>query len=270
MHFEPGDLLLFYGRDLSSRVIEWATRGPSHVGIVCPHSLGVSGLMREDHRETHAPHLGPVSSTGLQRGEGEWRPGVMGEERRETLAPHLGTVSSTGSQRGEGEGADFCGGPAERRLLLFESTTLCDEPCLLTGRCVQGVQAHDPAERIASYHGTVARLRLARAWRLNSHEIGILHEWLLNVASEPYDLRGALVSGTRLFKWSALMPYPDLESLFCSELCAAALMRLHRMPLENPSAYNPASLVRVLRRCGTYGAPRWMKRNAECGIRNAE
>jgi len=51
------------------------------------------------------------------------------------------------------------------------------------------------------------------------------------------------------------MPYPDLGSLFCSELCAAALMRLHRMPLENPSAYNPASLVRELRRCGTYGTP---------------
>ena len=41
MHFEPGDLLIFYGRDFSSRVIEWATRGPSHVGIVCPHTEGV-------------------------------------------------------------------------------------------------------------------------------------------------------------------------------------------------------------------------------------
>ncbi|HEY3966813.1 MAG TPA: hypothetical protein VGM05_19780 [Planctomycetaceae bacterium] len=281
MHFEPGDLLLFYGRDLSSRVIEWATRGPSHVGIICPHALVTAvpgmvprisgaasplfrpGVLRQDRRQTHTPHPDPLP----QRGEGEWRPGVMGEERRETLAPHSGAVSSAGPQTGEGERRTAGDGGS---LLLFESTTLCDEPCLLTGRCVQGVQAHGPVERIAGYHGAVARLRLARAWRLNAHEIGILHEWLLNVASEPYDLRGALVSGTRLFKWSALMPYPDLESLFCSELCAAALMRLHRMPLENPSAYNPASLVRVLRRCGTYGAPRWLKRTEERRERSEE
>ena len=185
MRFDAGDLLIFYGRDFTSRIIEWATRGPSHVGIVCPHG---------DH--------GPV---------------------------------------------------------LFESTTLCETPCLLTGGCVQGVQAHEPATRIAAYPGAVARLRLTRAWRLSAAEIGLLHDWLLRVAHEPYDLRGALISGTRLFKWTALMPYPDLESLFCSELCAAALMRLARMPLENPSVYNPASLVRELRRCGTYGAPVFVK-----------
>jgi hypothetical protein len=216
MRFEPGDLLLFYGRDLSSRVIEWATRGPSHVGIVCPHRL--------------PPDLSPAGGSGAA--------GTGGEERRETLAPR-----------------------PDDTLLLFESTTLCDLPCLLTGRPIQGVQAHDPARRIATYRGAVARLRLTRAWRLNVHEIALLHEWLMGVASEPYDLRGALISGTRLFKWSALMPYPDLESLFCSELCAAALMRLHRMPLENPSAFNPASLVREVRRCGTYGAPRFVKRS---------
>ncbi len=92
----------------------------------------------------------------------------------------------------------------------------------------------------------------------------LLHDWLLHVAEEPYDLRGALLSGTRLFKWTAFMPYPDLESLFCSELCAAALMRLQRMPLSNPSLYNPASLVRELRRCGTFGAPQMIKKLQEC------
>jgi len=34
--FEPGDLLLFYGRDLTSRIIELVTRGPSHIGICLP------------------------------------------------------------------------------------------------------------------------------------------------------------------------------------------------------------------------------------------
>ena len=205
MHFEPGDLLVFYGRDFSSRVIEWATRGPSHVGIVCPHALAVppSG----GHDDAARP-------------------------------PEGGTTS----------------------MLLFESTTLCDEPCALTGKRMSGVQAHEPDSRIAGYPGDAAFLRLMPAWRLNRREVDLLHAWLMHVASEPYDLRGALISGTRLFKWTAFMPYPDLESLFCSELCAAALMRLHRLPLSNPSLYNPASLVREVRRCGTYGRPQAIKK----------
>ena len=185
MEFEPGDLLIFYGRNFTSRVIEWATQGPSHVGIVCPH--------------------------------------------------------------------------LQYKSLLFESTTLCDEPCILTGKCVRGVQAHEPGLRIAHYAGSVSVLRLMPAWRLNREETHLLERWLMHVANEPYDLRGALLSGTRLFKWTALMPYPDLDSLFCSELCAAALMRLHRMPLTNPSLFNPAFLVREVRRCGTYGAPLCLK-----------
>jgi hypothetical protein len=203
MHFEPGDLITFYGRDLTSRVIEWATRGPSHVGIVCPHALESSLQAASDNHD---------------------------DSSQTRLKPAL-------------------------QPLLFESTTLCDEPCALAGRRVVGVQAHDPRSRIATYPGRVALVRLTPAWRLSLHEVSKLQEWLLAVASEPYDLPGALLSGTRLFKWTSLMPYPDLGSLFCSELCAAALMRLYRMPLANPSLYNPASLVRELRRCGTYGAP---------------
>ena len=188
-HFEPGDLLIFYGEGFTSRVIEWMTFGPSHVGIVCPHE--------------------------------------------------------------------------ERGPLLFESTTLCDEPCVLTGQPIKGVQAHTPQSRIDSYPGTVARLRLMPAWRLNKDDVDLLHRWLMHVMDESYDLRGAIVSGTQLFKWTSLMPYPDLDSLFCSELCAAALMRLQRMPLSNPSLFNPASLVREVRRCGTYSPPKTLKAHKE-------
>jgi hypothetical protein len=220
MHFEPGDLLIFYGHDLSSRVIEWATRGPSHVGIVCPHALDGRSTESRNRKREAMPDAGGLA----------------------TIVPE--------------------GGPAS--ALLFESTTLCDEPCVLTGKRVSGVQAHEPASRIAGYPGDVARLRLMPAWRLSRREVELLHNWLMHVASEPYDLRGALISGTRFFKWTALMPYPDLGSLFCSELCAAALMRLHRLPLSNPSLYNPASLVREVRRCGTYGAPQAIKNLWEC------
>lgn len=184
-HWEAGDLLIFFGTDWSSRVIELATRGPSHVGILSRHN--------------------------------------------------------------------------DRGPLLFESTTLCDLPDELTGKRCAGVQAHAPDERVKRYRGCVMRLQLAPAWRLNRYEADLLSRMLRHVHGEHYDLRGALLSGTRLFKWTSLMPYPDLESLFCSELCAALLMRLGRMPLSNPSAYHPAALVRKLRRCGVYLPPQTLK-----------
>jgi hypothetical protein len=180
-HWQAGDLLIFFGIDWTSRAIELATRGPSHVGII-------------SHADAHRP-------------------------------------------------------------LLHESTTLCDLADALTGRRCAGVQAHDPDERVRNYRGRVARLRLAPAWRLNRYEADLLERMLRHVHGAAYDLRGALLSGTRLFKWTALMPYPDSGSLFCSELCAAVLMRLGRMPLSNPSAYHPAALVRKVRRCGVYQPP---------------
>jgi len=179
----PGDLLFFYGRCLTSRLIEFATRGPSHVGIVSP----------------------------------------------------------------------FGGVP-----LLCESTTLCDLPCELTGVKRRGVQFHKPADRIASYEGRIARLRLADGWLLHGGEIDRLVKVLYHFRGRPYDLFGAPLSGTRVLRFTSLMPYPDLGSLFCSELCAAALMRVGRLPLSNASAYSPASLLRALRRCGTYGAPEFV------------
>lgn len=179
--WQDGDLLLFYGSDWTSRVIELATCGPSHVGIISRDDGGA-----------------PV---------------------------------------------------------LYESTTLCDLPDELSGRLRAGVQMHDPERRIRAYRGRVARLRLAPVWQLSRREAELLERMLRHVHGASYDLEGAILSGTRLFKWSSLMPYPDLGSLFCSELCAAVLMRLGRLPLSNPSLYHPAALVRHVRRCGVYEAP---------------
>lgn len=179
--YSAGDLLIFYGRDWTSRLISWTTCGPSHVGIV---------------------------------------------------------------SRPPGEAA-----------ALYESTTLCDLPDDLSGRRRAGVQAHAPAARVAAYCGRVELLRLAPVWQLNRYEADLLARMLRHLHGARYDLSGAVLSGSRIFKWSALMPYCDLASLFCSELCAAVLMRLGRLPLANPGVYNPASLVRSLQRCGTYSAP---------------
>jgi hypothetical protein len=145
--------------------------------------------------------------------------------------------------------------PTDWRPLLYESTTLCDLPDGLTGRRWAGVQAHAPDERARSYRGRVARLALAPTWQLNRYEADLLERMLGHLHGTAYDLSGALLSGTRLFKWTSLMPYADLGSLFCSELCATVLMRLGRLPLSNPSLYDPAGLVRRLRRCGVYLRP---------------
>lgn len=179
--FQPGDLLAFYGRDLVSRVIELATCGPSHVGIVCD-----------------------------------------------------------------------MGGP-----MLVESTTLCELPCAVTGECLAGVQAHRPWDRIGNYVGRVVHVPLSPVWRLSRSESEFLTAMLAqHWIGKPYELAGAILSGTRLLKWSRLLPYPDGSSAFCSHLVAACLQRLGRMPLRRASAFNPASLIRLERRLGVYERPR--------------
>lgn len=188
--WEAGDLVLFWGRGWTSRIIELGTRGPSHVGIIAP----------------------------------------------------------------SGE-----------KLLLFESTTLCNLPCEIARRRHSGVQAHDPDARIESYEGRIARLRLADDWKLDEEERELLGRLVLRKIGFGYDAPGAILSGTKLFRFSRLMPYPDVGSLFCSEMCAHVLMRLQRLELDNSSKFNPGYLVRRLRAAGTYGAPEWITTAASIG-----
>jgi hypothetical protein len=138
--------------------------------------------------------------------------------------------------------------------LLIESTTLCDLPCEILERPVQGVQTHDPLERIAEYAGTVSRVPILAALCPHSSErltAIALQEFL----GRPYDLAGALESGTRLFKFTDFMPCPDLNQIFCSAFCAHLLMRVGRMNWANPKRFNPADLLRTVRRDATHGKP---------------
>lgn len=179
--WQAGDLVAFWGRHWKSRVIEAATCGPSHVGIIIDYG----------HRPT-----------------------------------------------------------------LVESTTLCDLPCVIQNTRVQGVQAHYVWDRIANYEGHVRRVPITSIWRFSRDESAVLTDLLCqHFIGRPYNLPGALLSGTRVFKWSRFMPYPDLGSLFCSELVSAVLTRLGRHEHENPTRFNPASLIRRLRECGTYARP---------------
>lgn len=142
--------------------------------------------------------------------------------------------------------------------LWVESTTLAPRPCRLQQRCVSGVQAHLPAARIADYCQTGGRVdlyRLVAIESLSRDEDRLLTRILLVHFignSLPYDLAGALLSGTRLFQRSRLFPRADLRQLFCSELAAAVLMRLGRLGRDNPTRFHPARLLRTLVRHGTY------------------
>lgn len=145
-----------------------------------------------------------------------------------------------------------------RGLILVESTTLCDHECLFRGEAVSGVQAHYPEERINDYHaagGHVDCWRINDYWRLSSREELFLWEVVAKHFEDDqiaYDLRGAITSGTRLLCKIVSFLETDLERLFCSELIAAALMRLNRMPIANATRYNPARLLRQLARSNVY------------------
>lgn len=143
------------------------------------------------------------------------------------------------------------------RPLWIESTTLVQRPCLIRERPVSGVQAHTPADRVNDYlagGGRVELYRLVEIESLSRPETALLSRILIDHflhGALPYDLREALLSGTRVFQMTRLFPRADLHQLFCSELVAAVLMRLGRLPRGNPTRYNPARLLRTLIRNGT-------------------
>jgi len=136
--------------------------------------------------------------------------------------------------------------------VLVESTTLCNRPCLLAGRHVDGVQAQWPRLRVGDYWGRAKLFRLAPHWELDQKENDDLTVLLDRWMGTPYDYRGALWSGTRVLKYLPRMPYSDLGSLFCSELIAASLQRLGRLCVTNAGFFNPGTLIRSLVKSGVY------------------
>lgn len=146
-------------------------------------------------------------------------------------------------------------GPRRSPLRWVESTTLCPSACVIQKKVVTGVQAHHPEVRIEHYlnaGGFVELYRLNDLQSLDSGEETTLLHLLGGFIGEEYDIAGAVLSGTRVFKASRFFPGADLHSLFCSELLAAVLMKLGRMNKANPTRYNPASLIRELIDIGMY------------------
>lgn len=140
-------------------------------------------------------------------------------------------------------------------LLLFESTTLDDFPCIIQGKPFRGAQAVRLSDRLGSYGGKVWHYPLYRT--LYAEENKRLSEYLISKIGTPYDSIGAFRSGGLGFSWlESKLREPDLSALFCSEWVASAHREIGILQTDNESKWNPNSLVRYERRKGLLLKPR--------------
>lgn len=143
-------------------------------------------------------------------------------------------------------------------LLLFESTTLNDVPCVIQGRPFRGTQAQRPIARIGGYKGKVWHYSLYRP--LYPDEDMRLTKLLVSTVGTPYDEIGALRAGGIGWSWiESLLREQDLSSIFCSEWVAAAYAAIGLFATDNVSRWNPNRLVRYLRHHEILLKPRRLK-----------
>lgn len=138
-------------------------------------------------------------------------------------------------------------GEYKGQKVLYESTSLCPQKCLIQGKIVSGVQAHEISERVSTYYGKVYKHSLVRGLGLMDQDT--LNTYLQKWIGANYDTIGALRSAGVLLSWfeSKIRP-EDLTSLFCSELVAAALREVGFSQLENASRWSPNNLIRYCRK----------------------
>lgn len=137
------------------------------------------------------------------------------------------------------------------RYLLIESTTLNSTPCVLTGKTIKGVQAHDPNQRINDYDGRVWLYRLWPQWKLTVAESNALSTYLLRMIGVPYGELDAAEAGGNILKW--LLPkHTTWDITFCSKLWCGALERINRNEIKNCAKVHPGGLLRGLVDVGVY------------------
>lgn len=136
---------------------------------------------------------------------------------------------------------------------LFESTTLVDEPCEVTGRTIKGVQAHTLGVRLRGYAGRAWYLKPTDRWQLTGSESCQLTALLLDKIGVAYDPEGAVLAGTIFSKrWWMTRRAADRSTLFCVEYVADALLRSLRGRPDFPSGLLPGQLSPI-------GLVRWVK-----------
>lgn len=144
--------------------------------------------------------------------------------------------------------------PKEGRLLLIESTTLCDSPCEITGLPIRGVQAHEPESRVKAYEGSVYRLPISRDWEFSESEANQVAMYLLSKIGTPYDgVQAAMAGGVWLKRW--FWNPEDWNRAFCSKLVCGLFKRLQRFPMQNCNLVSPAQVVNITQDDGTHQGP---------------
>jgi hypothetical protein len=121
-----------------------------------------------------------------------------------------------------------------------------------------GVRYRDLKAAIRGYDGRAWLYRLSRPLYL--HECARLTARATELAGRPYDSRGALRSGGRI--WSSLQSLfrgEDLAALFCSEFVAELSSHIGLFNTSNASAWSPNHLMRTLRRLGIVQRPERLK-----------
>jgi hypothetical protein len=146
----------------------------------------------------------------------------------------------------------------DKRLLLFESTTLDNLPCVISGKRFNGTQAHTITDVLKSYDGKVWHYPLSRC--LYKHESDRLSGYLLGSLHVPYDEIGAVRSAGILMSFveSCLRP-ESLRTIFCSEWVASAYRVIGLHITNNVSRWSPNRLCRDLLRDGILFEPRRLK-----------
>jgi len=144
------------------------------------------------------------------------------------------------------------------QLLIFESTSLDDLPCEISGKIFTGTQAHKLDDILRVYKGRVYHYPLYRP--LYSAEDERLTQFLMDTIHTPYDMMGAMRSaGVGLSWFESLFRPQDLSTIFCSEWLASALSTIGVFPTSNASRWNPNKLTRYLRWNGVVCRARRLK-----------
>lgn len=144
----------------------------------------------------------------------------------------------------------------KRRPFIVESVAGLREPCDVTGKVLDGVQAHYLRHRVTSYEGRVYlyRLKPPLDW-YGVLDLAKFCELNLGVA---YDGFGAI--DARDTPWAMThRPEEDVVSYFCSEWVAACLRVCGRFSTDNVSQWSPRRLCQRLIRLGVLEKPKRLK-----------
>jgi len=142
--------------------------------------------------------------------------------------------------------------------ILWESTTLVDQPCLYCGRRHDGVQAHVLENRIAGYDGYIWRYPLRV--HLDHIQLAQLDRFCAGAHGTPYDAAGVIDSRTLCLGWLVRrFLKEDTSMFFCSEFTAGALNAMEVWDTPNVSRWNPNRFCRTLLAVGLSSKPRRLK-----------